>query len=146
MKANDNLLSERVILPIPEINARRNPNANTEMEIYAKFMRHLRCVANSRMEIKVLTSIQFVADMLDLPDSHVAKTLVDLGLRAPRMSLPTEYLDHADACLMRDDWEVGAANAPLKDLQKHWAKIGEDRFAAFKRYYPSLASGIFERV
>lgn len=146
MKANDNLLSDRVILPIPEISVSRDAAANTEMEIYARFMRHLRNVANSRMEIKVLTSIQFVADMLDLPDSVVAKTLVDLGLRAPRMALPVEFLDHADASLVRDDWEVGAANRALRELQGHWAKIGEDRFAAFRKFYPTLASDLFERV
>ena len=142
MKANDNLLSESVILPIPEINA----DAKTDMEIYARFMRHLRTVANSRMEIKVLTSIQFVADMLDLPDAQITKALVDMGLRAPRMALPSDYLDHADACLMREDWEVGAANPALKSLQSHWNTIGEDKFAAFRRFYPSLVPDAFERV
>ena len=139
MKANDNCLSTSVILPIPEISTTRDLQSAQDMEIYARFMRHLRCVANSRMEIKVLASIQFAADMLDLPDSVVAKTLVDLGLRAPRMALPSEFLDHADACLMRDDWELGSANSALKELQAHWNKIGEDRFAAFRRFYPSLA-------
>lgn len=143
MKANDNnCLTERVVLPIPEINA----DPKTDMEIYARFMRHLRNVANSRMEIKVLTSIQFVADMLDLPDAQVTKTLVDMGLRAPRMALPSDYLDHADACLMRDDWEVGSANAALRSLQTHWNEIGEDRFASFRKFYPTLAPNLFERV
>lgn len=146
MKANDNSLNDRVILPIPEIHNVQDQSAKSEMEIYARFMRHLRSVANSRMEIKVLTSIQFVADMLDLSDSEVAKTLVDLGLRAPRMALPSEYLDHVDGRLMRDDWEAGAANPALKALQDHWMRIGEDRFAAFRRFYPTLAENIFERV
>ncbi len=140
MKANDNLLIDRVVLPVPETTISKD-----DMEIYSRFMRHLRNVSNSRMEIKILTSIQFVADMLDLPDSQVTKTLVDLGLRAPRIALPSDYLDHADACLMRDDWEVGAANSSLKSLQKHWGKIGEDRFAAFRRFYPTLAENIFAR-
>ena len=146
MKANDNSLNDRVVLPIPEIRDMQDPSAKSDMEIYARFMRHLRSVANSRMEIKVLTSIQFVADMLDLSDSEVAKTLVDLGLRAPRMALPSDYLEHADASLMRDDWEAGAANGPLKSLHGHWMKIGEDRFAAFKRFYPTLATNNLERV
>ena len=141
MKANDNLLTERIILPIPEIDA-----SHPDMEIYARFMRHLRSVANSRMEIKILASIQFVADMLDLPDSQVAKVLVDMGLRAPRMALPSDFLDHADASLMRDEWEVGAANKSLRSLENHWSKIGEDKFAAFKRFYPSLSIGHLERV
>ena len=134
MKANDNLTCDKVLLPVPEAEGQ----SNLEMEIYARFMRHLRNVANSRMEIKVLTSIQFVADMMDLTDAQVSKTLVDMGLRAPRMALPGDYLDHADACLMRDDWEIGAANTALKSLQNHWFRIGEDKFAAFKKFYPSL--------
>ena len=141
MKANDNCLTDSVILPIPETNIPKD-----DMEVYARFMRHLRTVSNSRMEIKVLTSIQFVADMLDFSDAQVAKTLVDLGLRVPRMALPSDYLDHADACLMRDDWEIGAANSALKDLQNHWGKIGEDRFAAFRRFYPTLVTNNLERV
>lgn len=145
MKANDNLLTDRVVLPVPEIRDMNHADARHEMEIYTRFMRHLRNVANSRMEIKILTSIQFVADMMDLPDSQVAKTLVDLGLRAPRIALPSDYLDHADACLMRDDWEIGAANSALKSLQNHWGRIGEDRFAAFRRFYPTLAENIFSR-
>lgn len=141
MKANDNCLAERIILPIPEINT-----AHADMEIYARFMRHLRAVTNSRMEIKVLASIQFVADMLDLPDSQVTKTLVDMGLRTPRMALPSDFLDHADASLMRDEWEVGAANKPLRSLDNHWSLIGEDKFAAFKRFYPSLSVSHLETV
>jgi len=142
IKANDNCLTELFVLPVPEI----SDAPKTEMEIYAKFMRHLRTVPNSRMEIKILSSIQFVADMMDLPDSQVAKALVDMGLRAPRMALPSDFLDHADASLMRDDWELGSANSALKSLQDHWGKIGEDRFAAFKRFYPSLSVDHLERV
>ncbi len=144
MKANDNSLTESVVLPVPEIHMATA--AKNEMEIYARFMRHLRIVPNSRMEIKILASIQFVADMLDLPDAQVTKALVDMGLRAPRMALPGDYLDHADACLMRDDWDIGAANAALKSLQDHWGRIGEDRFAAFRKFYPTLAAGHLERV
>lgn len=142
MKANDNLVTERIILPVPELD-KVQPH---EMEIYARFMRHLRCVANSRMEIKILTAIQFTSDMLDISDSETAKTLIDLGLRAPRLAFPADYLDHADAALMRDDWEIGSANAALKDLRNHWSYIGEDKLAGFRRYFPSLAEDMFTRV
>lgn len=147
IKANDNPVTtsldlERIILPVPELDKLQK----NEMEIYARFMRHLRCVANSRMEIKILTAIQFTADMLDISDSEVTKTLVDFGLRAPRMAFPGDYLDHADNALMRDEWEIGAANAQLKDLRDHWHKTGEDKFAGFRRYFPSIAEDMFSRV
>lgn len=117
--------------------------ARMEMEVYARFMRHLRIVPTSRPEIRVLASIQFVVDMINLSDAHVAKILVDLGLRAPRMAFPEAYLEHADSALMREIWEVGCANASLHELQRHWRKIGEDCFAAFRRHYPQLAEGVF---
>lgn len=142
MKANDNLIIERVLLPLPPL----SPEARVEMDVYARFMRHLRHVANSRMEIKVLSAIQFVSDMMDMPDAEIAKILVDQGLKAPRIAYPAAYLEFADNALMREDWEAGAANAALKELRDHWGQIGEDRFAAFKRYYPSLTEEMFTRV
>ena len=141
MKANDNLSTDRVLLPLPP-----QLDAKTEMDVYARFMRHLRHVANSRMEIKVLSAIQFVADMMDVPDADVAKILVDAGLRGPRIAFPATYLEYADGALMREDWESGAADASLKALQEHWGRIGEDRFAAFKRHYPAIAEDLFSRV
>ena len=143
MKANDNLPTnnERVLLPLPP-----SLDAKFEMDVYARFMRHLRHVANSREDIKVLSAIQFVADMMDAQDDEIARVLVDQGLRAPRVSFPANYLEFADNALMRDDWEAGAASTSLKDLRDHWGRIGEDRFAAFKRYYPTLSEDLFTRV
>lgn len=144
MKANDNLSTnnERVLLPLPPVSV----EAKFEMDIYARFMRHLRHVANSREDIKVLSAIQFVADMMDVQDDEIAKVLVDHGLRAPRVAFPANYLEYVDNALMRDDWEHGAASSSLKELREHWGSIGEDRFAAFKRYYPSIAEDMFTRV
>ncbi|MEZ5813208.1 MAG: hypothetical protein R3E13_00535 [Alphaproteobacteria bacterium] len=107
-----------------------------EMEIYTRFMRHLRCVPNSRMAIKVLSAIQFTADMVDYSDAHVAKLLVELGLRAPRMAFPADFLRFADQALMRSGWDVGAPGAALYELRDYWNAHGEDRFAGFKRDYP----------
>ncbi len=146
MKANDNLPVERVTLPVPALSHSTSPDSKFEMDAYARFMRHLRHVANSRDEIKVLSAIQFVADMMDVQDAEIAKILVDQGLRAPRMALPATYLEFADNALMREDWEAGSASSSLKELRDHWNSIGEDRFAGFKRYYPSLAEDLFSRV
>ncbi|MBL8638085.1 MAG: hypothetical protein JNN09_06275 [Alphaproteobacteria bacterium] len=143
MKANDNKLeTEKVILPMPPLSR----EARYEMDVYARFMRHLRCVPSSRMEIKVLSAVQYVADMMDAADGEIAKTLVDLGLRAPRMAFPVEYIDFVDNALMREDWEVGSASASIKELQAHWGRIGEDRLAGFRRYYPALAENFLAPV
>jgi len=108
---------------------------STEMEIYARFMRHLRMVPNSREEIKILSAIQFTADMVDVGDALVSKVLVDLGLRAPRKAFPASFLEHVDRSLMRTGWEIGGPSKSVLALKKHWDEIGEDQFAAFRRDY-----------
>lgn len=127
-KCNDNKVDNKVVLPLPP-----EDQAPTDMDIYARFMRHLRNVPNSRMEIKILSAIQFTADMLDIGDALVAKTLVDCGLRAPRQSFPAEYLEFIDKSLLRSGWEVGGPSASAAELKAHWDKIGEDKFAPFRR-------------
>lgn len=133
LKSNDNREGElkRTILPLPP-----ELYADLEMEIYSRFMRHLRMVPNSRAEIKVLSAIQFTADIMDIGDALVAKALVDLGLRAPRKAFPASYLEHADKSLMRSGWEVGGPDAGILALKSYWDEIGEDPFAAVRRDYP----------
>lgn len=121
-----------IVLPLPPGPGRFLPS---EMEIYARFMRHIRQVPNSRLEIKIFSAIQFTADMLDYSDAHVAKTLVDLGLRAPRLAFPAEFLRFADMALLRAIWDAGAPQPPLKELKAYWDCIGEDGFASLKQPY-----------
>jgi hypothetical protein len=130
-----NNIQETFKLPLPP-----EMSEVQEMEIYVRFMRHLRNVPNSRAEIKVLSAIQFTADMLVCSDAHVAKALVDLGLRAPRAAFPAEFLSFADRCLMRSGWEVGGPNIALLELQKFWRSIGEDKFAAFQGKFDFFVS------
>ena len=132
IKCNDNNTDHRFCWPVISADVMHD---GIETEIYARFMRHLRNVPNSRTEIKVLSSIQFTADMMDISDALVAKILVDMGLRAPRRAFPGSYLDHADSALMRSGWEIGHPGESLLALKKHWDGIGEDRFAAFRRQY-----------
>lgn len=140
MKSNDNHFEgTNILLPFPPTDIK----AEFEMEIYVRFMRHLRNVPSSRPEIRILAAIQFVADMMDIQDAVVAKTLVDLELRAPRMAFPESYLESVDNIMMRQIHEPEFANTALKDLYHYWQSTGEDKFAAFKRYYPTLAEGIF---
>lgn len=144
LKSNDNHPESHFSYPYPQTNSVDN---DTEMEIYARFMRHLRHVPNSRTEIKILSSIQFTADMMDVADALVAKTLMDMGMRAPRRAFPTAFLDHADAALMRTGWEVGGPSAALVELKQHWDMIGEDRFAAFRKTHTLRdTTPVIERV
>ncbi len=138
-QTENNVKTSEITLPLPP-----KMQADNEMGVYAKFMQHLRHVPNSRMEIKVLSAIQFTADMMDCSDAHVAKLLVELGLRAPRMAFPAEFLRFADQSLMRGGWEVGGPSPALYELQNYWGQAGDDRFAAFKRDYPLLSeAGVF---
>lgn len=132
--------STRIVLPFPPEDA---PHLRQEMDIYVRFMRQLRSVPCSQDEIKILVAIQSVADMLAISDAFVARVLVDLGLRAPRLSFPESYLEHVDASLMRSTYHVCAASPALLELKQHWNSIGEDRLAAFRRVYPSLTEGLF---
>jgi len=100
--------------------------------IYNRFVRYYRNVPMSREEIKVLSSIQFVADILGYSDAHVAKVLVDLGLRAPRLAFPAAFLEYVDGALKRGGWEIGAPGEGLKALRAHWDLIGEDKADAFR--------------
>lgn len=140
LKANDNknTTSENIFLPLPPLDKLEA----IEVEIYARFMRHLRLVPNSRMEIKILSAIQFTSDMMDLNDAIVAKTLADMGLRAPRKAFPEAYLEHVDRSLLRSGWDVGGPCASTIEMKAHWDKIGEDRFAAARRNYGTLSEPI----
>ncbi len=91
-----------------------------EMDVYTRFMRHLRVVPTSRPDIQILSSIQFVADMTGVDDAQIAKILVDLGLRAPRSAFPEGYLHHADTALKRVLGTFTAANKPLQELAGVW--------------------------
>ena len=111
------------------------------MEVYARFMGHLRQVPHRRQEIKILAAIQFTACMVDYTDAQIAKMLVDMGLRVGRDGLPADYLVFADACLMRSGWVVGGPNTALMALKAHWDEIGEDTFAPFHQEY-AYAQGV----
>ena len=139
LKSNDNRTDSQTILPF----APESKDAHNEMEIYARFMRHLRMVPNSRIEIKILSAIQFTADMLDVADALVAKTLVDLGLRAPRKAFPASYLEFVDKSLLRTGWQVGGPTTSAAELKLYWDKIGEDKFAAFRRDVPVATETVF---
>ena len=127
-----------IALPLPPT---ASAQERSDMDLYARFMRHLRNVPNSRMEIKILSAIQFTADMLDHSDAHVSKVLVDLGLRAPRMAFPADFLKFVDFSLMRTGWDVGGPTPAMVELKDHWRKIGEHKFAPFTGEYSLVNTG-----
>lgn len=136
LNENKNItLNSQTALPLPPPD---NAEKRDEMAIYARFMRHLRHVPNSRLEIKILSAIQFTADMLDHSDAHVSKVLVDLGLRAPRLSFPADFLSFIDKSLQRNSFDIGGPSADMKELRAFWDEIGEDKFGAFKGGYDLL--------
>lgn len=137
LKSNDNKTNdvfENVFLPLPPLGGMES----LDLEVYARFMRHFRLVPNSRIEIKILSAIQFTSDILDLNDALVSKMLADMGLRAPRKAFPETYLDHVDRSLMRSGWDAGGPCASSIDMKRFWNDIGEDKFAAFKKDYPRV--------
>lgn len=142
-QAESNSSNTEVLLPLPPSLSDAQEDKGDDMAVYARFMRHLRNVPNSRMEIKVLSAIQFTADITDRSDAHVAKLLVDLGLRAPRMAFPADFLKYADTAFMREGWEVGAPTKAMQELKTFWDRNGEDKFAAFRREHTLLDERIF---
>ncbi len=136
--------SSAIIYPLPPQDVDK---ARFEMEVYARFMGHLRNVPHSREDIKVLTAIEFTADIMDTSDALVAKTLLDLGLRAPRRSFPATFLEFVDHTIARTNWETGSAPSSVNELAEHWNVIGEGRFENMMRnYYAISPVTMYERV
>lgn len=92
-----------------------------ERALHEHFVHYLRRVTHSRMDIKVLSAIQYAAASVRHGDALTAKTLIDLGLRAPRESFPQSFLDFVDRSLARKG--VLPATSVV-DLVNHWSRIG----------------------
>ncbi len=118
--------SDKVTLPHLE----KSNSRSEKSEIFIRFMGHMRHVPVSRVEIKILSAIQFTADMLNSSDAHISKELVEMGLRAPRLAFPIEFLDFIDNSLMRCGWDVGAPSEAMVELREQWfthIPAGEDQ-------------------
>ena len=124
-----NLKLDKVTLP----NLDEESATKEQYEIYSRFMGHLRHVPISREELKVLAAIQFCADMMNFSDAYIAKELVEMGLRAPRMAFPMEFLYFADRTSLRKGWEVGAPSGSLSELLSSWITGKEQlRLSSFR--------------
>ncbi len=132
-------VSDRVFLPM----APTGPDSAYEMDMYVRFMLHVQTVPNSRMEIKILHALQFTADVTGADIIEVCATLVDCGLRAPRLAFPALFLEKVDAALVREFGTIGAANAALVDLRRHWNALGEEQGSANSTYTLDLPQTLF---
>jgi hypothetical protein len=136
-------LIERVILPQRPAGGEES----FEADVYNRFMRNLRQVPNSRLEIKILSAIQFTADLVDHGDALIAKTLVDMGLRAPRQAFPLSFLDFADKSLARRQWDIGSCPpSSVLSLRRHWDSIGEERTAQIAPNFEMFSAGPYARA
>lgn len=110
----------------------------SKKEIYLRFMGHIRHVPVSRPEIKILSAIQYTADAIYSSDAHVAKELVEMGLRAPRLAFPTEFLDYIDRALMRCGWDIGAPSQAMEELRDLWYEHNDQMNLPFFRHVHSI--------
>lgn len=131
MKKNDGYFEDaHILLPLPPLET-TDAEAKFEMDVYVRFMRCLRNITNLPRELAILTSIQFVADMMEMQMNDIVEILVHLGLRAPRTAFPESYVKLIDQSTMQDIYDVRLSHFPLRDLRHHWYAIGEDNFRTF---------------
>ncbi|MBU6235671.1 MAG: hypothetical protein KGQ41_07480 [Alphaproteobacteria bacterium] len=110
----------RIILPcLPES---AGPN---ERDIFMAFIKSFREGPNRRMEVRLLTAIHRAADATDNSDAYVSRVLVDMGLMAPRLAYPGDFLDHVDATLLRDR-PLRSVPPSYITLTQHWVAIGDE--------------------
>lgn len=120
---NTSRKATRIILPcLPE------SAGGIEREIHLAFFKSFREGPHRRMETRILTAIHRAADVTDNSDAYVSRVLVDMGLMAPRLAYPGDFLDHVDATLLRDRPLRTVPPAYLA-LTAHWAAIGEEGYA-----------------
>ncbi|NBX66098.1 MAG: hypothetical protein EBQ96_03775 [Proteobacteria bacterium] len=117
----------RIILPCQPENA-----GKIEREIHLAFFKSFREGPHRRMETRILTAIHRAADVTDNSDAYVSRVLVDMGLMAPRLAYPGDFLDHVDATLLRDR-PLRTVPPSYLALTAHWSAIGEDGYALQER-------------
>lgn len=101
----------------------------TSREIYMAFVTALRQSPQRHIERRVLCAIHKAADATGHSDAYITRVLVDMGLRAPRLALPADFLDHADTNLLATHRFLKAAPESYQDLATHWSALGEDAYA-----------------
>ncbi len=84
------------------------------MDVYVRFMRHLRVSHHARASVNILLAMEAVVASTDHDALSTAMILVDLGLRAPRAAFPAVFLDLVDGASGRD------MSPAILGLMQHW--------------------------
>lgn len=131
---NTSRRATRIILPcLPE------SAGKIEREIHLAFFKSFREGPHRRMETRILTAIHRAADVTDNSDAYVSRVLVDMGLMAPRLAYPGDFLDHVDATLLRDR-PLRTVPPSYLALTAHWSAIGEEGYALEAKKEASMLS------
>lgn len=108
-----------VFLPLPPLDGA----SHKTLELYGRFMRHVRLSPCSDMTLKILSAIEFTADIMNLRDVDVAESLADMGLRAPRCAFPSSYLAH------QVENRATLSDSAL-DMNRYWHDVEADMMSA----------------
>lgn len=104
-----------------------------ESQLCQTFLRQLRQAYAGRMSVKVLSSIRYTSEAMIASEAHIAKILVDYGLRAPRAAFPKSFLDYADHSIKKQPNSKEAARYSCRELYEHWLNIGD--YSGFSKAY-----------
>lgn len=91
-----------------------------EMDIYVRFMRHVRASNYTKAEQRIFSAIQVAAVGMGRGDAETAMILVDLGLRAPRGAFPAEFLYMADQAVCRLAMWGQEPGRGVRELVTYW--------------------------
>ncbi len=73
---------------------------------------------------KLQTAIEHTAEFMRTSPAHVARLLVDYGLRAPRQAFPPSFLDYVDATPMpRHAIQRAAMDTDVIELKDFWQTL-----------------------
>lgn len=136
--------ANQITYPLPPMNT---PSSRFDMEVYAKFMRHLRELPMESDEMKILSAILFTAKAMGTSNALISKVLVDMGLRAERRAFPMSFLEFVDEAIAKAGFREGAASSSVIELADSWRSseiptfahiddiVGVVRTQAEQRYY-----------
>ncbi len=103
-------------MPVP-------PSASSQDHDYYQAFVHImnRLPRTLAIGAKLRTAIEHTADYMRTSPAHVARLLVDYGLRAPRQAFPASFLDFVDQTpAPRDAIARASMDADVIELKDFW--------------------------
>lgn len=94
-------------------------------EYYQAFVRTMnRLPRTMAIGLKLRTAIEKTADFMRTSPAHVARLLVDYGMRAPRAAFPASFLDFVDQTPQpRHAVERAALDSDVIELKDFWLSL-----------------------